>query len=155
MAVEANSNGRLCHQHDTCGKIVEKDIVLRLQKVDILHSEGRKETEIAAYHLFDGIDRCCVRILQRHYAKAFGGALAQVTEVYYAGSKSPMKTKKYQHNMGCCLASIISDFLSEQESSSKVISTFLSKMSREEACDEEIVFPCNGENASAIENVWW
>ena len=84
VGIEANSNGRSFYQHDFCGTLVEEDIVLRLQKVQILNSLGREETAIAAYHVSDGIDQCRFGFLQRHFvahAKTFDGVLAQVTEV--------------------------------------------------------------------------
>jgi hypothetical protein len=93
VGIEANSNGRSCHQHDVCGSLVEES-VLRLRKAQILNSLGREETAIAAYHVSDGIDQCRVGFLQRHFvahAKTFDGALAQVTEVYGAGSESTVK----------------------------------------------------------------
>jgi hypothetical protein len=36
VGIEANRYGRSCYQHDVCGKLVEEDVVLRLQKVQIL-----------------------------------------------------------------------------------------------------------------------
>jgi hypothetical protein len=114
VGIEANSNGRSCYQHDVCGTLVEEDVVLRLRKVQILNSLGREEPAIAAYHVSDGIDQCRVGFLQRHFVaharKTFDGVLAQVTEVYSVGSDSPIKRKKWRHNMGCCLAALISDF---------------------------------------------
>ena len=110
VGIEANSNGRSCYQHDVCGELVEEDVVLRLRKVQILNSLGIEETAIAAYHVSDGIDQYCVGFLQRHFvahAKTFDGVLAQVTEVYSVGSDSPIKRKKWRHNMGCCLAALM------------------------------------------------
>ncbi len=110
--IEANTNGWSCLQHDVCGALVEEDVVLRLQKVQILNSLGREETAIAAYQVSDGINQCCVGFLQRQFvtnAKTFDGILAQVTAVYSVGSNSPIKRKKCQHNMGCYLAALITD----------------------------------------------
>ena len=78
--IEANSNGRSCHQHDVCGSLVEEDVVLRLRKVQILNSLGREETVIAGYYVSDGIDQCCVVFLQHHFVTH--------TEMPYARSKS-------------------------------------------------------------------
>jgi hypothetical protein len=138
VGIEANSNGQSCYQHDVCGELVEEDVVLRLRKVQILNSLGREETAIAAYHVSDGIDQCRVGFLQRHFvahAKTFDGVLAQVTEVYSVGSDSPIKRKKCRHNMGCCLAALISDFpLAE-----KCTTTFLAKTAKgEEDSTQEI-----------------
>jgi hypothetical protein len=72
-------------------------------------------------------------------AKTFDGVLAQVTEIYSAGSESPIKQKKYRHNMGCCLAAIISDFSSGENSISKSTNTFFSKIAKgEEESEEEM-----------------
>ncbi len=70
--------------------------------MQILNSLGREETAIAAYHVSDGIDQCCVGFLQRQFvaqAKTFDGVLAQVTEVYSVGSDSQIKRKKCRHNV--------------------------------------------------------
>ena len=136
VGIEASSNGRSCYQHDVCGALIEEDIVLRLRKVQIVNSLGREETAIAAYHVSDGIDQCRVGFLQRHFvahAKTFDGVLAQVTEVYTVGSESPIKRKKCRHNMGCCLAAIISsEFPSAaaKHTSSNATTTFLAKISK-------------------------
>jgi hypothetical protein len=111
VGIEANTNGRSCDQHDVCGSALEDDVVVRLRKVQILNAEGREESAIAAYLVSDGIDQCRVGFLQRHlvrHAKSFDGVLAQVTEVYSATSESPAKRRKCLHNMGCCLAAVIS-----------------------------------------------
>jgi hypothetical protein len=92
--MEANSNGRSCFQHDVCGALVEEDVVLRLQKVQILNSLGQEETAIAAYRVSDGINQCRVGFLQCQFVahtKAFDGLLAQVLEVYSVGSNSVIK----------------------------------------------------------------
>ena len=136
VGIEANSNGRSCYQHDVCGTLVAEDVVLRLRKVQILNCVGREETAIAAYHVSDGIDQCRVGFLQRHFvahAKTFDGVLAQVTEVYSAGSDSPIKRKKWRHNMGCCLAAVISDFPSAAKcNTSKATTAFLAKIAKGE-----------------------
>jgi hypothetical protein len=143
VGIEANSNGRSCCQHDVCGTLVAEDVVLRLRKVQILNCVGREETAIAAYHVSDGIDQCLVGFLQRHFvahAKTFDGVLAQVTEVYSAGSDSPIKRKKWRHNMGCCLAALISDFSSAAKcTTSKATTAFLANIAKgEEDSAEEM-----------------
>ena len=111
VGIEASNNGRSCDQHDVCGSVLDDDVVVRLRKVQILNSQGREETAIAAYLVSDGIDQCRVGFLQRHlvaHAKSFDGVLAQVTEVYSVTSESPSKRKKCLQKMGCCLAAVIS-----------------------------------------------
>jgi hypothetical protein len=50
VGIEAKRNGQSCLQLDICGEVIEEDVVLRLQKVQILNSQGKEETAIAAYH---------------------------------------------------------------------------------------------------------
>jgi hypothetical protein len=105
--------------------------------VQILNSQGKKETAIAAYHVSDGIDQCCVGFLHHHFvahAKIFD---EQATEINSSGSESPTKQKKYCHNMGCCLAAIISDFSSGENSISKSTNNFFSKIAKGEVESEE------------------
>ncbi len=111
VGIEASNNGRSCDQHAVCGSVLDDDVVVRLGKVQILNSNGHEETAIAAYLVSDGIDQCRVGYLQRHFvahAKSFDGVLAQVTEVYSITSDSSIKRKKCRHNLGCCLAAVIS-----------------------------------------------
>jgi hypothetical protein len=73
---------------------------------------NREESAIAAYLVSDGIDQCRVGFLPRHFvphSRSFDGVLAQVTEVYTVKSDSAIKRRKCLHNMGCCLATIISE----------------------------------------------
>jgi hypothetical protein len=104
--------------------------------VQILNSLGQEEIAIVAFHVSDGIDHCRVGFLQRQFvahAKTFDGVLAQVTEVYSVGSDSPIKRKKCRHNMGCCLAALISDFPSaEKYTTNTATSTFLAKIAKGE-----------------------
>ena len=75
---------------------MDDDVVVRLRKVQILDSQGREETAIAAYLVSDEINQCRVGFLQRHlvaHAKSFDGVLAQVTQVYSVTSESPSKRK--------------------------------------------------------------
>lgn len=111
VGIESSTNGRSCEEHDICGSILTEDIVVRLRKVQIVNGKGVEETAIAANWVSDGIDRCRVGFLQRHlikHCKRYDGALAQITEIYTADSESPMKRKKNRHNLGCCIAALIS-----------------------------------------------
>ncbi len=59
--------------------------------------------------------------------------MSQVTELYSVGSDSPIKRKKCLHNMGCCLAALISDFPSAAKYlTSTATSTFLAKIAKGE-----------------------
>jgi hypothetical protein len=111
VGIESSTNGRSCKEHDICGSILTEDIVVRLRKVQIVNGKGVEETAIAANWVSDGIDRCRVGFLQRHlikHCRRYDGALAQITEIYTADSESPMKRKKNRHNLGCCIAALIS-----------------------------------------------
>jgi hypothetical protein len=114
VGIKASNNGRSCDQHDMCGSVLDDDVIVRLRKVQILKSNGHEETAIAAYLVSDGINQCRVGFLQRHFVahvKSFDGVLAQVTEVYSITSYSPIKRKNCCHNLGCCLAAVISPML--------------------------------------------
>jgi hypothetical protein len=118
--------------------------------VQILNSLGREEAAIAAFLILDGIDQCRVGFLQRQFvalAKTFDGVLALVTEVYSVGSDSPIKQQKCRHNMGCCLAALISDFPSAAKyTTSTATSTFLVKIAKgEDDGAEEMVFLARSE----------
>jgi hypothetical protein len=110
VGIEASSNGRSCEEHNVCGSVLTEDVVVRLRKVQIVNGKGIEETAIAAHWVSDGIDRCRVGFLQRHLIKHcqhYDGVLAQITEIYSADSESPMKRKKNRHNVGCCVAALI------------------------------------------------
>ena len=115
VGIEANSQGRSCELHETCGSLVEEDVVLRLRKVQVV-VEGKEETAIAAYIVSDGVDGCRVGFLKRHMVKhwlKYEGSLIQVTEVFSGASESPTKRRLYHHNIGCCVAAVISSLPSE------------------------------------------
>ncbi len=87
VGMEVGDWGRSCEEHpNNCGKVLAKDMVVHLWKVQI-QVEGWEETAITAYWVMDGVDRCHVGFLPRHMVKAgcFDGALAQVTHVFNAG----------------------------------------------------------------------
>ncbi len=79
--------GHSCEEHpNNCGKVLAKDMVVRLWKVQI-QVEGQEETAIAANWKMDGINCYHVGFLPRHMVKQagrYGGALAQVTRVFNA-----------------------------------------------------------------------
>ena len=91
--------------------------------------------------------RCCVGFLQRHFvlhALTIDGALPQVTEVYSITCDSPIKQKRCRHNLGCCLASLISDFPQTGRKIDKATKTFLSKVLKgEEDSAKEMLLETN------------
>ena len=48
VGIKANSQGRSCEQHETCGSLVEEDVVFRLRNVQGV-VEGKEEKAIAAH----------------------------------------------------------------------------------------------------------
>jgi len=83
--------GHSCEEHAVCGSVLEKVMVVRLRKVQVL-ADGQEETAIACYWVTDGIDRCRVGFLMRQHMVAhavrYDGALAQVTR----GKKASLGT---------------------------------------------------------------
>ena len=139
VGIESGTNGRSYYQHDICGSLVEEDVVLRLRKIQIRNSFGQKETAIAAFHVTDGIDQCHAGFLPRHFvphAPSFDGVLVQVTEVYSPTSESVSKRKKFRHNMGCCLATLITELPAWAAQANKSTVTFLTKIEKEK-CDDD------------------
>ena len=103
------SNGRTCEEHDVCGNVLELDMVVRLRRVQV-QIDGKEEAAIAAFWITDGIDRCRVGFLPKHFLKhsrRFEGCIAQITDVYTDDSDSPTKRRLSQRNGGHCVATII------------------------------------------------
>jgi hypothetical protein len=120
VGTEAGDWGHTCKEHTiNCGEVLEEDVVVRLWKVQVV-VDGREETAIAAGWVTDGINSCRVGFLKRHmvpHAARFDGALTLVTHVFSSdpGSCDSAERRMYHHNRGCCLASIISCFITEPE----------------------------------------
>jgi len=138
VGIEAKGNGRSCEQHDVCGSVLDVDVVVRLRRVQIVNRMvNREESAIAAYLVSDGIDQCRVGFLPRHFvphSRSFDGVLAQVTEVYTVKSDSAIKRRKCLHNMGCCIATIISEMPRPGISAT---TRFLKKVEEEEEEDDD------------------
>ena len=133
VGIEPGTNGRSCYQHDVCGSVIEEGVVVRQRKIQIRNNNGKEETAVAAFHVTDGIDQCHVGFLPRHfvpYALSFDGALAQVTEVYSPTSESSSKRKKFRHNMGCCQATLIIEFLARAVQANNSTGVFLSRLKK-------------------------
>ena len=72
--------------------------------------QEEEEYAIAVYWVSDGIDRCHVGFLPRHYMQhheQFNGQLAQVVQIL-GESKNRYNRQRHYHNKGMCLCSIIS-----------------------------------------------
>ncbi len=57
--------GRSCEKHANCGSVLEEDMVVCLQKVQVL-VEGQEVTAISCFWATDDVDPCLVGFLMRH-----------------------------------------------------------------------------------------
>ena len=71
-----------------------------------------------------------------HHSPSFDGVLVQVTELYSPTSKSVSKRKRFRHNMGCCLATLITELPAWAAQANKSTAAFLTKIEKEE-CDDD------------------
>jgi hypothetical protein len=127
----------MVEQPNLRGSVLGDNVVVRLWKVQIINSSVKEETVIEVNLVSDGIDQCCVELLQRHFvahARSFNGVLAQVTEVYSITSDSSIKRKKCCHNMGCCLAALISEF---PKTGTSTTTSFLKRIARQDKEEEK------------------
>jgi hypothetical protein len=104
--------GRHCEEHEVCGVVLKEDVVVRLRKMQLM-VEGKEETVIAVIWVTDGVDRCRVGFLPRHFvyrAARYDGALAQITRVLSddAATSDSAERRMFHKNKGFCLATIIS-----------------------------------------------
>jgi hypothetical protein len=79
FGTEMSCQGRSCEEHDICGKVLKKDVVVRLRKIQLM-VEGKEEKAIAAIWVTDGIDCCRVGFVPCHmvrHAARYDGALAR------------------------------------------------------------------------------
>jgi hypothetical protein len=84
IGTQMSCQGRLCEEHEICGKVLKEDMVVRLRKIQLMVEE-KEETAITEIWVTDGIDRCHAGFVPRHkvrYAAQYNGALAQVTRVF-------------------------------------------------------------------------
>ncbi len=104
--------GRLCEEHEICGKVLKEDVVVRLLKLQLM-VEGKEEMVIAAIWVSDGVDRCHCGFVPCHmvkHAARYDGALAQVTRVLSDDPETCdlAEQRMFHKNKGFCLAAIIS-----------------------------------------------
>jgi Fe-S cluster assembly iron-binding protein IscA len=110
VGTEVADDARSCEEHVCCGaEVLDEDVVVRLRKVQVV-VDGREETAIAAVWVTDGVDRCRVGYLQRHFvanAARFDGALAQITKVLSKDDGDTAEKRLFHKNKGCSYATII------------------------------------------------
>jgi hypothetical protein len=96
VGTEMSCQGRSCEEHDNCGEVLKEDVVVRLQKIQLM-VEGKEETAITAIWVMGGIDRCHVGFVPRHmvrHAARYDGALAQVTRVFSSDPETCDSTER-------------------------------------------------------------
>jgi len=80
IGTDCGTCGRSCYVQHICGSLLTVDVVVHLQRLQILDN-GKERLVIAAYHVSDGIDSCCVGFLKRELTKfssLYKGVLVQV-----------------------------------------------------------------------------
>jgi hypothetical protein len=144
VSIQERNRGHSCEVHTCCGQIVALDTVLRLRKVQIqngkcctshahylycvvtdrlLSDRNTDETAIAAYWVTDGVNRCRVGFLPRHYvrqAMQFDGRLVQVVAML-ADAENPRQRQFSRFNRGACHATVIDADFSRQEQQSSTV----------------------------------
>jgi len=83
IGTDCSTHGRSCYAHHICGSLLTLDVVVRLRRLQIVDN-GKERSVIAAYHVTDGIDSCCVGFLKREltkFSRLYEGVLAQVSSV--------------------------------------------------------------------------
>lgn len=111
VGLKQYNNGRSCNIHGVCGSIAKKDMVVRIQKVQVLNKDGDMEDALAVHAVNHGRDGCRIGFLPRYCVKywtKYHGAVAQITEIYSDQSFDSTKRRKHHQNCGCCDAIIIS-----------------------------------------------
>lgn len=74
-----------------------------------ISDQGTEETAIAAYWVTDGVDRCRVGFMPRHYIKhsqSFDGGLVQVVELLRNSENSTQRRRSHK-NCGMCICTVI------------------------------------------------
>ena len=83
ISTDCSTHGRSCYAHHICGSLLTLDVVVCLRILQIVDN-GKERSVIAAYHVTDGIDSCCVGFLKREltkFSRLYKGVLAQVSSV--------------------------------------------------------------------------
>ena len=77
-----STQSRLCYDHNICGSLLTEDVIVHFRRLQIL-IDGKEKSVIVAYHVSDGIDRCCwlpQKQLTR-FSGLYKGVLAQVSSM--------------------------------------------------------------------------
>ena len=118
--VESN-RGRSCTEHEVCGVIVKKGLVVRFRVVKLYPMTTNEEIAIAVYSIHEGHDVCRVGFLPRHFIKLaaqFDGVLAKVEKVYSEDDENSVVRAKH-HRMRGFADAVILPFVEIDSSSNK------------------------------------
>jgi len=83
IGMDSGTHGRSYYAHHICGSLLTLDMVVRFQRLQIIDN-GKERSVIAAYHITDGINSCCVGFLKSaltKFSSLYEGVLAQVSSV--------------------------------------------------------------------------
>jgi len=83
IGMDCGTHGRSCYAHHIYGSFLTVDVVVCLQRLQILDN-GKDNLVIVAYHVSDGINSCCIGFLRRELTKfssLYEGMLSQVSSV--------------------------------------------------------------------------
>ena len=82
IGVDCSTHSRLCCEHNICASLLTEDVIEIFRRLQIL-VDGKEKSVIVAYHVSDGIDRCCwlpQKQLTR-FSGLYKGVLAQVSSM--------------------------------------------------------------------------
>lgn len=111
VGFEANSNGRSCKKHDSCGSMLKVDSLVRIRAIQL----GEGNMDLACYWVAagNGADQCRVAFLPKALAMGqtspyYNGKLLKITEIY-SDSESAFKRSKHYRNHGLARAVILEE----------------------------------------------
>ena len=93
VGTKVGDQGRSCNEHENCSVVLRDNVVVHLQKLQVL-IDGREKMAITAIWVTNGIGCCHVGFLPCHilvHAKRYDGELAQVTHVFMQNATCPTK----------------------------------------------------------------
>ena len=106
--VAATDHGRSCEVHPCCGDSLQLDTIVRFRRVQEIFN-GKEQEAVAVYTVSDGLDRCRVGFLPKHYLKNashYDGRVAQVTDIL-SMSDHASERKKSHRNKGMVKVDLI------------------------------------------------
>ncbi len=116
VGTAGTDRGRSCEENVCCGNILESDVLVKLQRKQILVPDAitggkmKEETAITVNWVSNGIDRCHVGFLPRAFVMQGGiwdGVLCQVVEVFQKDDPSKLCRAKWHPNRGFARIAVI------------------------------------------------